>query len=180
MFELHEQSAKVAHVNLREEKHGDEDVLACDLRIETSMANAFLAQLHPDLLSSLYGRDGQLDLGDNHLSKLRYPKLAPLQWDGQITGGKITLHAPVSDDDLVIFADVDKLKLAPQDGGTVIVTFRAQFCPDGDQAGRIPFLLGKMVEISVEKPAAAAADDLVGDGEDESEDDGDGDDADPK
>lgn len=173
MFQLSRQNAKVAHVNLREEKHGDEDVLACDLKIEAKLPNSFLCQLHPELPASLYERGSELDLGDDHLSKLRYPLLTmPLQWEGKIVGGKVTLHAPVSDDDLIIFGDVDKLKLSPMDGGSVTVAFRAQFLPDGDQAARLPFLLGKLVEISVEKPQVEETQgELTGGEDDEAEDD---------
>lgn len=163
MFELKNQNAKVAHVNLREEKHGEEDVLACDLKVEAKMSNDFLTQLHTGLKMSLYEQAAQADLDETHLPKLRYPLLEnPLHWDGQIVGGKVTLHAAVSDDDLIVFADIDNLRLTPQDGGTVIIVFRAKFRPDGDQASRLPFLLGKAVEISIEKPVAEDSSDLLG------------------
>jgi hypothetical protein len=179
MFELENQSARVAHVNLREEKHGEEDVLACDLKFEAKMSNAFLRQLHPDLQGSLYERGSQLalDIGESvALPKLRFQLMAaPLKWEGKIVGGKVTIHAPISDDDLVIFADIGELRLSPQDGGTVIIGFRAQFLPDGDQAARLPFLLGKLVDISVQKPIAGEGtaeehdDDLFGGNEERRE-----------
>lgn len=189
MFELNQQNAKIAHVNLREEKHGEDDVLACDLKVEAKMSNTFLSQLHPTLRESLYERGPQLalDIADNPLPKLRFPLLVtPLKWEGKIQGGKVTLHAPVSDDDLVVFADVDELRLSPQDGGTIIVVFRAKFRPDGDQASRLPFLLGKLVEISVQKPTAEESKspgnggDMLGDGDDDSDGDPEGDQSDRK
>ena len=170
MFELSNQMVKVAHVNLRAEKHGEEDVLACDLKFETKMPNTTLSTLNASLAGCLYERGQELDLGDDHVTKLRFPLIKyPLQWQSEITGGKVTLHAPISEDDLVLFGDVNELKLSPQDGGTVIVNFRVQFLPDGDQAARIPAMLGKMVEISVEKPVADS-DDLAGDGGDDLDD----------
>ena len=156
MFNLDNQQAKIAHVNLREEKHGDDDVLACDVKIEAKLSNDFLSQLSPTLKWSLYDRDEEDMVSGqdkNHMPVLRYPLLGPLKWDNGIVGGLFTIHAPVSKNDQEFFADVNNLTLSPQDGGTVLVSFRAQFRPDAKQVSNLAQLLGKQVEISVAPPA---------------------------
>jgi hypothetical protein len=93
MFELLNQSAKIAHVNLREEKHGEEDVLACDLKIETKMSNTFLSKLQPGLRESLYerGRSSRSTSATTRCRSCATQLLAgPLKWEGKIVGGRVT------------------------------------------------------------------------------------------
>lgn len=156
MFALERINAKIAHLNIRTEKHGDEEVKAVDLKIEAKLPNTFLSELHPTLKWSLYDKPTEPQLVDDegYLPTLRYPKLGALNWDDQITGGQLTIHAPVSKKDLKFFSDINSLKIDPQDGGTINVTFRAQFTPTDDEIGKIAAVLGHSAEISVEPPKA--------------------------
>lgn len=155
-FNLQNQTAKVAHVNLREEKHGEDPVLGVDVKLVTDLSNDFLGQLSPTLKSALYASDveatGQLSLVDasQHLPVLRYPQLGPLAWAGEFDA-ELTFHGAKKADDVVFErARVNKIHLAPKEGGTVEVTFRAQVHPGADGAGALAELLGDTPKVSVQ------------------------------
>ena len=44
-LELKKQTGKVAHLNVREEKHGEESVVAVDVKVEVEISNQFLDTL---------------------------------------------------------------------------------------------------------------------------------------
>jgi hypothetical protein len=78
-FHLENHAAHIGHLNLREEKHGEESVLAIDIKVEADVANDFLSYLSPTLKWSLYDKpEKQQDLIEdaNHLPRLRYPEMA--------------------------------------------------------------------------------------------------------
>lgn len=154
-FTLLKQQAKVAHVNLREEKHGDDPVLGADVKLVADVSNDFLGQLSGTLKSALYASDveatGQLSLVDaeQHLPVLRYPQLGPLTWAGDFDAA-LTFHGAKKADDVVFEkAHIGKLSFAPKEGGTVEVTFRAQVHPGADGAGALAALLGQSPKVSV-------------------------------
>lgn len=154
MFTLETQACKAAHINVREEKHGDEDVLAVDLKITAKVSNDFLSQLHPTLKHSLYAKPDEPDLANDagYAPLLRYSQIETLKWTGEITGGTLTIHAPISKRNMIFTANVKDLRLTPEDGGTVGIQFTAQFNPDADHVARLVTLLGKTVDVSVEPP----------------------------
>lgn len=153
MFKLDKQSAKIAHVNLREEKHGEDPVLACDVKIVADVANDFLTQLSPTLKASLYQAEGEgssaqpplIDDG-THLPVLRFPQLGPLKWDAKMPAASVTLHSRPK---VELVADVNDLRLEPKEGGTVEITFRCQLEPNPEQVGQLGALLGHTVKVSV-------------------------------
>ena len=167
-FSLKKQSAKVAHVNLREEKHGDDPVLACDVKITTDVPNTFLSQLSPHLKASLYQAEGdgaaaQAPLLEDgtHLPVLRYPQLGVLKWDMKMMGAAVTLHGAKKADDVLLACEVNELRLAPKEGGTVEITFRCQFIPEPEQVAAVGAMLGRQVKVSV-RPGDATAQDGEG------------------
>lgn len=58
-FVLQKIAAVLAHVNLGEEKHGDEEVLRYDLKLDADVGNDFLTQLEPTLKAALYRAEGE-------------------------------------------------------------------------------------------------------------------------
>lgn len=154
-FTLKKQSAKVEHINLREEKHGEEPVLGVDVTIVADLPNDFLAQLAPTLKASLYATDvealGQLSLveASEHMPVLRYPAMGPISWECAF-GAEFVLHGAKKAED-VVFGDakVKKVSLAPKEGGTVELTFKAQANPGADGAGLLAAFLGRTVKVSV-------------------------------
>lgn len=159
MFTLSKQLAKVAHINLREEKHGDDDVLAADIKLTAAVSNAFLDQLAPGLRAALYttasGGSEDLALEDNpHLVQIRFPLLRGLKWEETMEGGGLIIHGAKKSDDLGFTADINSLRLDCKDGGTVELTFRAQILPEASEVGSLTAFLGHEAKISVRLPIA--------------------------
>ena len=81
-FKLKKQKCQVTHLNVRDEKHGDDMVLAEDIKIEADVPNKFLDELSPGLRAALFTKEGdpQVDIDKDHLTMLRFPQIAPLKW----------------------------------------------------------------------------------------------------
>ena len=147
-FVLTKAPAVLEHVNLGEEKHGDESVLRYDLKIKADLPNSFLSLLDPSLKSSLYRAEGEAP-GDQaglledgtHLPVLRYPAMGDLTWEGRMPAASVVLHGARKKDLVELEGDVDKIRLSCKEGGTVEVTFRVQFLPTDEQLGAVPALL---------------------------------------
>lgn len=154
MFTLDRVNAKIAHINIRTEKHGEDDVKAIDLKLEMKLPNTFLSQLSSTLRWSLYDKPAEPDLADDkdYLPTLRHPKMGPIKWDDAVVGGDFIIHAPVSKNDLEFTADVNSLVLTPEEGGTVQVSMRAQFEPENDEIGKVAAFLGLSTEITITPP----------------------------
>lgn len=152
-FTLQKIAAVLAHVNLGEEKHGEEDVLRYDLKLTADVGNDFLTQLEPTLKAALYRAEGesgeQAPLIDDgtHLPVLRFPAMGTIAWEGRMPMAKVLISGGRKK--IALEADVDKVRLVPKDGGTVALTFRVQFIPDEEQLGLMPALLQtKQVKVS--------------------------------
>lgn len=157
-FQLNKTKGKVAHLNVREEKHGDDPVLAVDIKIKADVPNKFLDDLSPGLRPALFAKEGavQQDLEEDHLTVLRFPQLAPQKWAVGMVGGQITLHGAKKADDIAFECDVKEATLAAKEGGTVELTFSAAILPSPEESGQLAALLGKDVKFSVkpvEQPA---------------------------
>ena len=164
MFEVDEGKVQLVHKNERLEKHGDEDVLACDLNFVWETDNGCLAMFAPDLRSALYKKsDGsQPDLpgtsGPEHMTALRFPGLAPLKWSlGELIGGELTFHHGTTAKSHIKI-DITKLckyRLECKEGGTVVVGFQVQCRPSEQQSGKLSkFLTDKHCVVSVIPPNA--------------------------
>ena len=154
-FALKKQGGKLAHLNVRTEKHGEEDVLAVDVKIISDVPNTFLDQLSPGLRAALYAKEGEVsgttaDIEEDHLAVLRFPGLGPLKWSANLVAAKFTVHGAKKADDQDFEADVGDLKLECKEGGTVELTFQGSVLPTPAQCGHLTELLGAKVKVSVE------------------------------
>lgn len=77
MFSLQNQAAKLQSVNPRAELHGDEHVMAADLKFEIRVSNDVLSEFDSLLKSALYhksnGAQGELISEPGHLPHLKFP-----------------------------------------------------------------------------------------------------------
>lgn len=173
MWSLANKQAQLLHMNTRTEKAGDEDRLACDLKIGVTVANTFLDDLHLGLRAAFYNRPTDKDLLDeeDHRPVLSFPQLAPIEWDRDWTGVRVTLHYGVRDDGDVVLdgATINRLVLTLKDGGSVEARFRVQWHPDVEEhpeyMGKLAMMLeGKAIEITVEEIRSepeAVEDDII-------------------
>jgi hypothetical protein len=145
VFEIEEGACTLTSKNERLEKHGDEEVLACDLGFEFKTDNGVLACFAAALKSSIYqkGNGAQAELVEDaaHMTSLRFPQLGPLKWEGSdLEGATVTLHMATGKKGDVVLSGVkaNKFRLECQEGGTVIVRFRVQVSPlDDAVSGRL-------------------------------------------
>lgn len=167
MLELTNVTATIRGVNLRAEKHGPEEVPACDLKIETDQPNSVLAFFGSQLLDSLYWRNeapadfsqGELDEIEPVSEKpnLRNPRLAgPLSIDYEGAGYTLRIEWGVTKaSEIAIYdARINAITIDPKEGGSVAVKLRAQFGVDEKLAGRLGVMIGREVTMSIEPPAA--------------------------
>lgn len=154
-FDLHNETVHLAHVNTRTEKHGDDDVLALDIRCELTTANAVLSKFSDSLKSVIYEKDrgGQEDLiNPDHMPSLRNPLLGPLKWDLEMPSVQFRiLHGEDDSLDTVFSgAKAGKFMFQCQEGGTVVVGFRIQVSqPDEAVVARLLTMLGKSVKVTL-------------------------------
>ena len=162
MFEFKNKDVKVAHINIREEKHEDDPVLAVDVKLKGDMPNPALDKLAPGLLVSLYGAtEEQEELFEGApLTKLRYPAMGVITWAMSPLDVAITFHRVTKD--VRVVGTIKALKMVPKDGGTVEVTFTVQSTPEPDLVGQLSGMLGTDQESTLEllapkEPAAGTA-----------------------
>lgn len=158
MFDLNKKGCTLAHINLRDEKHGDDNVLAVDLKFQGDFTGDILAEFGADLRDCLFKMAEGGDLADQASdtpTQLRFPQMIqPLKFDAEITGAKVTIEYGLGDLVLPI-CNVNNFKVECHDGGTVRVTFRVQAKPTGEQLAKISSLLASSATISIESPRAA-------------------------
>lgn len=156
-FTLTKHDVRIAHLNLREEKHGEDSKQALDVKISGAVPNDFLSYLHPTLKWSLYDKDDQPDLvpDEKHLPRLRYASMDPVKWRGEMIASA-TFHGLKVKDDLDVPCTVSKLTLDCLDGGSVQITFTCSMYPTPSHVGALAGLLGKDIKLSV---SAARSDD---------------------
>lgn len=152
-FALKKQKALLAHLNVRIEKHGEDNVLANDIKIQADVSNTFLNQLAPGLLQALYKAEGdqrEIPMPDAHLPVLVHENLEPLVFNVNMTGATFVIHGERKADNIE-FSEVKikKISCECKQGGTVSITFRAQVLPEPAHAGKVDLLLGGDVKVSV-------------------------------
>lgn len=153
MFSLAKQPCKIAHLNLREQKEGDEDVLCCDIKLHADVPNGLLDQFAPGMRAAFYDKpQDQMELGDDHRTVLRFPFLYPLDLSTEMPDATFIIHGANKSENMEFVADVNKVTAGPKEGGTVALVFRAQIKPEPAEVGDLTELLGKLVKVSV-KPA---------------------------
>jgi hypothetical protein len=163
MFELERQKAKLASLNARAEKHGEENKPAADLTFTFDAPNDILSEFDPALKSSLYRKadasDPQIELSEveGYAPKLRFPAMSGFKWDYEMLGGTITVHHGIGErSDLAMeLAKADRFSFEPKDGGTVAVTFRVIVHPTEKQVGRLFGMIQEEVHVTLEPPEAA-------------------------
>lgn len=164
VFELEEANAVMTNMNVRLEKHGKEEVLACDLSLEYEMANTGLAMFSPALRSAFYqrsqGPQGELPGTDDadYMPSLRFPALSSHNWEaGELTGAELRFHYGATEKGHVVFegAKIGKYRFNCKEGGTVLLQFKGQVLPTDVQMGKLSKILAdKSCIISITPPKA--------------------------
>jgi len=151
MFELKETECKIAHLNIRDEKHGEETRLAVDIKLSADMPNKVLDSISEGLMVSMYGADEAQDelFEGAHLPRLRHALLAPLKVD--LGGIKVDMVIHRVTHDVKLEGLLKKATLDCKAGGTVTVAFTVSCTPEADVVGKLSGMLASSQSVSMSK-----------------------------
>jgi hypothetical protein len=160
MFGLTNQPTKITSFTPRMEKHGDENVLAGTLKLESTVHSSVLDDFDKSLRKLLYrkpaaGEQPELPLGDSDgLTARKLPHLAPLKWDEDFPGYKIAIQSGLALDEVIKIDNVEIHGFAFEalDGGSCTVRWSANFNQDGRTSGKLCQLIQETVELSLMPP----------------------------
>lgn len=143
-FRFFKTKMRITSVNVRQELHGDDHVLAMDIGLEFNQSNRSLDKLDPLLLQTFFWNNGQgqLDGVDKvtDYPNLRFEHLAmPIKWLDEFTEGLFSIHhGEDADNDIVINdVEINNIRMAFKEGGTTVYNARVQCHPDEDDVARI-------------------------------------------
>lgn len=144
MLKLETHEAQLASVNLRTEKHGQERHLAVDINVSVRGPNTMLDMLEPGLRQSLFrkARKGE-PVGDvvddpkaedvGNLVAVSHPTLKPITLEGKFPGYELEVLPSVqlvegkeSEPLVLVAVQVKDITVDPIEGGSVLITFKAQ------------------------------------------------------
>lgn len=168
MFEL-KQIVKLTSVNARAEIHGEDRRPAFDLKIEAACSNDVLIHFHPELRNMLYKKSDEPDLVDQidaeALTAPRFPKMAGFKWDWEGQGYRVTISYGLGGPSDIVLGEtkIDNFKFVPQNGGTVLVTFRVICHPETEDVGRLCEFIQREIDIDVRAPEPETLQQLFGD-----------------
>lgn len=169
MLEITKHQVKLQSVNARAELHGDKSVPAFDLKFEAACPNDVLIHFHPELRSSIYKKADEPDLLDqidtDALTALRFPKMGAIKWDWEGSGYALNVDYGLGGRSDIKLGDckVDGVRIDPQNGGTVLLTFRVICHPETADVGRLCEMIQQNVEITLTPPAPTSLGELFGD-----------------
>lgn len=156
MFSITEQTATLAHINVRTERHGDEPAGAADLKINFTDGNGVLSEFHPVLRSFLYKQEespdqGEMPVGDALTVRRFGDLIEKIRLKHELVGAKVLIGfglGGASDIELDP-ADVDGFAAELMEGGSVVITFRVKCHPSGEQIKKLYEVLGNEITISI-------------------------------
>jgi hypothetical protein len=132
MLKLENAVAKVASVNCRKERHGENLVLAVDVDLKISCTAEILDQLDPTLKEHVYGEHGP-----------RYPEIGSYSWRREFENHELKLGKST-------FKEVTlrKISFTPDAGESVALSLQATWYPNAKDVGPLADLIGERVTIS--------------------------------
>jgi len=134
---LNKTQATITKVNPRKEKHGDKNVLACDVVMSTRIPASVLSCL------DLAGQSIEQHFWDNGLP--RFPQINALTFEQKFEHHKIKIGASEYKD-----VKICKLKVNPLEGGMAFLHFTVQIRPSKQQVGILADLTEEQVDIEIE------------------------------
>jgi hypothetical protein len=154
-FEYERQLTKFLHLNVRTEKHGDQDVTAVDLNLRFTSSNNSLAMLSPTLKSSLYEKDEnnvEIEPDADHLTVVKNPKMGRIKWDDKYENVRFVFHigATGKDDVISTEATAGKIVLDPKQGGTVVYDYQVSLYPSDKDLAKMAGKLNQEVFITLD------------------------------
>lgn len=164
MIDFQQHELRITHVYVRTELHGDDEVLAMDLKIETDLPNMILDKLDGSLRPALFaGSDDPNLFGKDtgHLPHLKFPQLGPLAWNGSVSPVAMTLHIGAKKNEVLLTdGKLNKLRVFPREGGTCGFVYRLQVHPNEDEAAKIMTVLKHAIKGTLDTSGARDEDEV--------------------
>jgi len=134
VFELSQTMINFSHMNLRQEKHGEESVLAVDLKMSFKTTNDVLSMFHPALKSRLFKRPDAMtaDLvsqaGGDELIAYCFPQMESIKWAHEQFNNVVTFPFGLDGKNDIVLDDakLNSFVIECYDGGTVELTWKVQ------------------------------------------------------
>lgn len=139
---------RVMSVNVRQELHGEDHVLAMDIGLEFNQSNRSLDKLDTRLLETFYWKNPagaqQEELEGvervTDFPNLRFEHLVmPQKWLEDFTEGEFRIHhGDETTNDIVMHdVDINNIRFSVKEGGTTVYNVRVQCHPDEADVARI-------------------------------------------
>ena len=170
MFELKHHPVRIAHINVRTEKHGEEDVKALDVKITFEVTSTRLDELAEGLRNSLYEPTNDPDLvpDDSHPTEPRFTQMGAVPWGKKLENVGFHLHLGNGcgkGDVQFPDAKFSEFFFRSKAEGIVTCKARLQLLPSSDQAGKIIDMLKREVPASLDVSQATGEPDEADDDE---------------
>ena len=164
MFSLTDHQVKICSFNPRAEKHGEDNVLAGDLKLEATCHSSVLDHFDKTWRKFLYrkpapGEQTEIEFkAEDGLTQRRMPNLAPFKLDEDFPGYHVSIVSGLAIEETLLLNDVELSNFVFEalDGGSVQITFRASFRPDGRTSGKLCQLIQETVELTLTPPEREA------------------------
>lgn len=176
MFKLEKHEASIANLNQRIERHGEDRMLAVDLKLTTSVSNQTLDELASGLREALFRKPGsgeqqQLPTIGEELTAVRFTNLEPLKLAHEFAGYELQIDGLLEAGEPIVLVDVKlkKFVVEPKEGGSVALSFTAQAVVDNDDIALLSDAFVREDVLLTATPPAKQADaggtDLIPDGD---------------
>ncbi|MEJ7685667.1 MAG: hypothetical protein WKG52_00960 [Variovorax sp.] len=169
MLELLEPTTvKLANVQTRVEKHGDEEVMAIDLAVTWNTNNRSLTAIHKQLRAMLFcdlrqeatGPQSEMDLPVDEQPNVRLPGVDyPIKLDFQQVGARVEVAFGIDDTTAIVLqlCKVQKFRVTPIEGGSAEIKFSVSSSADIDDhiIGTLSILQQRDISLKLTMPEVA-------------------------
>ena len=159
--------AKLASFNIRNEKHGEDDVLAFSMGLKITTANTFLDGLAPGLRESLFmAVEGQEQLPgvEPATPLLRCKGIGRIELAASFEGWTLAVPHGLDEETPITVGGcrVDKWRVVPFEGGSVEVSCRiGSNDVDETELGKLGGKLGQVISLTLTAPKFIAPADVI-------------------
>lgn len=155
MFNLYQQTARLAQFKPRVERHGDEPAGAADLYVNFIESSGILSELHPLLRHSLYRVDDADPQGSTvppePTVRIFGDLIEELKFKRELKGALVVIGFGLGGPSDIMLDPVDVLGFSAglMEGGSVHFSFRIKCHPTSEQAKKLYEVMGREITITV-------------------------------
>lgn len=163
MLNFDKHAAKIANLNTRAEKHGEDNEPAAYVKIEMHVTQTVLDSFDPVLRKFLFREPekfDQLELqvdGESLWTALRCKNLKPLQWEQDFPGYRLLIGSELglSPEVEIEGAELKRFVIDAIEGGSVKLSFTATCHPDEKTVGALYLMIQNDIVLTMIPPLAA-------------------------